>query len=98
MSNKTVFALNTVSGQVGVVPASYLDHPVLGKTLVEVPEGTKSYEPTKYKSQTADEWREDHPHGVEVEEKPARASRKKAAPKEPALFEHDDLTSDARNL
>lgn len=36
-----VFTRNTVSGQVGYVPADYLDHPVLGKTLEKVPEGTK---------------------------------------------------------
>lgn len=47
--NAHVHALNTVSGQVGLVPASYLEHPVFGKTLVEVPEGTKSYDPEFYK-------------------------------------------------
>ena len=36
------FTRNTVSGKVGYVPADYLTHPVLGKTLEEVPEGTKS--------------------------------------------------------
>jgi hypothetical protein len=40
-----VFTRNTVSGQVGYVPADYLDHPVLGLTLEKVPEGTKSRHP-----------------------------------------------------
>ena len=48
MSNK-VTALNTASGQVGEIPRSYLNHPVLGKTQVEVPAGTKSYDPKFYK-------------------------------------------------
>lgn len=48
MTNKTVFALNTASGQVGSVPEAYLTHPVLGRVLVEVPEGTKSFDPEKY--------------------------------------------------
>lgn len=53
--SKQVHALNTISGQVGLVPASYLDHPVLGESLVEVPEGTKSYDPKFYKGTTKDE-------------------------------------------
>lgn len=36
-----VFTRNTVSGVTGYVPEEYLDHAVLGKTLEEVPEGTK---------------------------------------------------------
>jgi hypothetical protein len=48
--SKTITALNTISGQVGQVPASYIDHPVLGQSLVEVPAGTKSYDPKFYKS------------------------------------------------
>lgn len=51
---KTVTALNTVSGKVGVVPETYLTHPVLGKTLVEVEEGTKSYEPSLYRTTDKD--------------------------------------------
>jgi hypothetical protein len=43
--SKQVFTRNTVSGQVGYVPASYLDHPVLGKTLEQVDEGTKPFHP-----------------------------------------------------
>lgn len=46
---KQVTALNTISGQVGLVPASYLDSPAFKDQLVEVPEGTKSYDPKFYK-------------------------------------------------
>jgi hypothetical protein len=52
---KTVFALNTVSGIVGAVPAAYLKLPILGDSLVEVPEGTKSYDPKFFKPTTAAE-------------------------------------------
>lgn len=38
-----IYTLNTVSGQVGWVDEEYLDHPVFGKNLIEVPYGTKSY-------------------------------------------------------
>lgn len=51
---KTVLTRDTISGVVGRVPAEYLDHPVLGSHLVEVPEGTKSFEPELYKSKDAD--------------------------------------------
>lgn len=53
----TVFALNTASGKVAEVPAVYLTLPNLKDYLVEVPAGTKSYEPTKYKGQTAAEYK-----------------------------------------
>lgn len=45
---KQINTLNTISGQVGLVPATYLNNPVLGRNLVEVPEGTKSYDPEFY--------------------------------------------------
>lgn len=45
---QTVIALNTASGKVGPVPAHYLTHPVLGKTLVAVDADKKSYEPEMY--------------------------------------------------
>lgn len=45
---KQVTALNTISGQVEPVPATYIDHPILGKNLVAVPDGTKSYDPEFY--------------------------------------------------
>jgi len=68
--SKTVTALNTVSGQVGQVPESYLTHPVLGKTLVQVEPGTKSYIPGMYDQYTTDERKERRtrrPKAVEVE-------------------------------
>lgn len=39
MSDNLVYAYNAVSGEVGQVPARYLDHPVLGKNLREVRTG-----------------------------------------------------------
>lgn len=51
---KTVLTRDTISGVVGSVPAHYLDHPILGKNLIEVPEGTKSFEPSMYKSKDKD--------------------------------------------
>ena len=87
MSNTTT-ALNTVSGQVGVVPKSYLDHPVLGKTLVEVPEGTKSYDPEFYTPTDAEG------HAA----KPVRRNKKTDKPAEdhpPVLDGLEEPTSEA---
>ena len=50
-----VLALNTVSGQVSDVPPKLLVHPHFSKYLVEVKEGTKSYNPEMYKSGTVEE-------------------------------------------
>lgn len=55
---ETVTALNTLSGRVAVVNKSALSHPVFSEYLVEVEEGTKSFEPDLYKAKTADEYRE----------------------------------------
>lgn len=55
MASKTVNALNTISGRVAQVPASYLDSPDFGPYLVEVPEGTKDYDPKFFKAGTAEE-------------------------------------------
>jgi len=74
---KTVFALNTASGKVGEIPAVYLELPGLKEYLVEVPAGTKSYEPSKFQPQTAKEY---------------ISSRKKSAPvveKEPTEAKAD---------
>lgn len=68
----TITALNTVSGVVGVVPASYLKLPVLRDTLVEVPEGTKSYDPKFFKPTTAAE-HQAKPTSQRKEEKSAPA-------------------------
>jgi hypothetical protein len=95
--SKQVRARNTVSGQIGIVPESYLTHPVLGKTLVQVDDDAKSYLPEMYQ-----------PTDAEGDaEKPSRARRVKAAeestapldlPDAPALFERDDLTLDPQDL
>lgn len=72
---KLIHALNTASGQVGVVPANYLNIPGVKDYLVEVPEGTKSYEASKFKPQTAEEYLADR-------KKPA--APKDADPKTPS--------------
>lgn len=56
MTNKFVTARNTVSGVVGPVPASYLDHPVFSKQLVLVDEDAKDFAPELYMPKTADEF------------------------------------------
>jgi hypothetical protein len=50
-----VLALNTVSGQVSDVPPKLLVHPHFSKYLVEVEEGTKSYNPEMYHSGSVEE-------------------------------------------
>lgn len=54
MTDKFVVARNTVSGLVGTVPASYLDHPVFKDQLVLVEENAKNYVPEMYKPKTAE--------------------------------------------
>lgn len=61
MTNKFVTARNTVSGAIGVVPRSYLTHPVLGANLVEVDAEAKAYVPDLYKPKTADEFKKAEP-------------------------------------
>ena len=61
MTNIT--ALNTASGQVGIVPAVYLEIPGLKEYLVEVPDDTKSYDPEKYRPVTAEEYIASHKKG-----------------------------------
>jgi hypothetical protein len=50
-----VLALNTVSGQVSDVPPKLLVHPHFSKYLVEVEQGTKSYNPEMYHSGSVEE-------------------------------------------
>ena len=57
MTRKTVNTLNTISGRVGPVPVAYLDDPDFSKFLVEVPEGTKDYDPEFWKPTDADSHR-----------------------------------------
>ena len=54
MTLKTVNTLNTISGRVGPVPVAYLDDKDFSKFLVEVPEGTKDYDPEFWKATDAD--------------------------------------------
>lgn len=49
MANKQISALNTISGRVGRVPVGYLKDPQFGEYLVEVPEGTKDFDPIFWK-------------------------------------------------
>ena len=58
MSEKFVKALNTVSGKIGSVPVSYLDHPHFKNQLVLVEEGAKSYATALYKPKTSEEFAE----------------------------------------
>jgi len=56
-NNNFVLARNTVSGVVGLVPASYLDHPVFKEHLVAVDEGAKDFVPALYQPKTAEEFK-----------------------------------------
>ena len=54
----TVKAINTISGQVAPVLKKIVDHPILGKNLVEVVDDAKSYAPELYKPKTVKEFTE----------------------------------------
>lgn len=82
----TVSALNTVSGRVGRVPATYLTSPAFSKVLVEVPEGTKDYDPLFWKPTDADT----HRAKPTYKRKAARTE----APKTEEVVE-EELTSDS---
>lgn len=82
---KTVTVMNTASGRVGAEPASYLTHPVFGKYLVEVPEGTKSYDPEFYTPTDAEGWRA----------KPANRAKKSAKMGVPGAEETPDAPEEA---
>lgn len=68
MTDKFVTALNTISGQVGLVPADYLTHPFFKDQLVEVDADQKSYDPALYSPKTADEYRTANAKRAKVEE------------------------------
>lgn len=74
--SKTVLTRDTISGQVGLVPESYLTHPVLGLNLVLVKADAKDFEPTLHKPTSAAEHADKHP--------------KKAAKPDDKLFELDE--------
>lgn len=72
---KFITALDTISGQIGPVPENYLTLPKLGDHLVQVDEGTKSYEPELYKPTDAKEYKSrkaiaSGPSSVETDETP----------------------------
>ena len=58
MSESTVRALHTVSGQVADLPKRIVDHPILGKYLTAVADDAKSYAPELYKPKTVEEFTE----------------------------------------
>ncbi len=59
--NDKVRVINSVTGGAATVPRWQLDHPVFGKCLVEVKEGTKPHTPELYRSQTPEEYSVSHP-------------------------------------
>lgn len=61
MNSDLATVLNTVTGRVGVHKRSILNHPVFGKSLVEVEPGTKSRSASLHKSQTVEEYKTTHP-------------------------------------
>ena len=82
---KKVLALNTVSGQVAEVPEAYMTHPVLGKTLVAVPDETKPYNPEFYKPTDSAGYEE-------------RRRTRKSAKMEPTPEEAEEPTPEPENL
>lgn len=56
-----VRVVNSVTGGAATVPLWLADHPVFGRALVKVKEGTKPYTPELYKSQTPEEYTASHP-------------------------------------
>ena len=74
---KFITALDTISGQTGPVPENYLTLPGMGEHLVQVDEGTKSYEPELHKPTDAKEYKSrkakavaSDPSPVETDETP----------------------------
>lgn len=63
-----VWALNTVSGQVGRIPRHILEHAHFGQYQVAVAPGTKSYDPELWHPQTAEEYLASHSTPVYVPE------------------------------
>lgn len=75
--SKTVMARNTVSGVVGEVPASYLTHAVLGKTLVRVDEKSKNIEPALHKPTDAEGFTDRHSRADSEDAKAEDSGKKK---------------------
>lgn len=59
--NDKVRVVNSVTGGAATVPRWLAEHPVFGKALVEVKEGSKPHTPELYKSQTPEEYADSHP-------------------------------------
>jgi hypothetical protein len=53
--------INTISGQVALVPERYLKHPVLGKNLVPVEDDQKPYIAEMYEPKSADDFADAKP-------------------------------------
>jgi hypothetical protein len=53
--------INTISGQVALVPERYLKHPILGKNLVPVEDDQKSYIPEMYEPKSAGDFGDPKP-------------------------------------
>lgn len=73
MDKNLATVLNAQTGEVGQISRRLLRIPSIGGILVEVPAGTKSYDPEFYKPQTPEEFVEAHP------EKVVTASKQKTA-------------------
>ena len=80
MTDETkVIALNLISGQIAETERSFLEHPVFGKDLVEVEEGTKPFEASKYKPMTKDEFFEWQDKKIKAEKVSTEAEDKRIA-------------------
>lgn len=93
---KKIRTRNTVSGQIGEVPAHYLEHPVLGRFLVEVDEDAKPVKPELNQPQDAEGNRLGD-DAKPVEKKRTRAPKKEDEPKDepaPALLSAEDANAD----
>lgn len=53
--------INTISGQVSLVPERYLTHPVLGKNITPVEGDQKSYIPEMYEPKSVEDFADAKP-------------------------------------
>lgn len=60
-SQDTVRVVNVVTGGVDTLPRRIAEHPVFGKSLVEVKPGTKPHTPELYSGQTVEDYTSNHP-------------------------------------
>lgn len=59
--DKSVRVINTATGAVGLVPRTFLNHPVFGKNYVEVRDGVKPYARETHRPMTPEEFRIEKP-------------------------------------